>query len=483
MIDDALGLTPATTDDSSFSLPLERALGHALAYLSDLDRSPVAATASLETLRKRLDKPLEIAGVSAERVVDDLVTDVAGGLMGSAGGRFFGWVIGGSLPAALAADWLCSAWDQNAASYACSPAIAVIEEVCGGWLKTLLGLPEDASFALTSGCQMAHVTALAAARNELLARRGWDVERDGLCGAPRIRIVSGDQYHGTIPRAARLLGLGTASIEALPVDEAGRLEAPRLDEALRKEPGAPTIVLLQAGDLNIGAFDPFSDLIPIGHRHGAWVHVDGAFGLWVNTSERHRASLRGVDTADSWATDGHKWLNVPYDCGYTFVAHPRPHRGAMSYQASYVSHHDDVREPKDWNPEWSRRARGVATYAAIRQLGKRGIGELIDRNCEAAHAIVTRIGSLPGAQMIWEPQINQGLVRFLDPRPGADEADHDARTDEIARRVAAAGEAFFSNTSWRGKRCMRVSVCNWQTDARDVDRSVASVRQALLQQL
>ncbi len=468
--------------ESPFRVPLERALTHALAYLDDLDRRPVAATASLESLRARLEKPLGTAGVAANRVIDDLVADVEGGLMGSAGGRFFAWVIGGSVPAALAADWLTSAWDQNAASYACGPAIAVIEDVCGGWLKTLLGVPGDASFALTSGCQMAHMTALAAARNELLARRGWDVERDGLCGAPRIRIVSGDQYHGTIPRAARLLGMGTASIQAIPVDEAGTLEASRLEDALRSEPDAPTVVLLQAGDLNIGAFDPFSELIPIAHRHGAWVHVDGAFGLWVNTSERHRARLLGVDTADSWATDGHKWLNVPYDCGYTFVAHPQPHRNAMSYQASYVSHREDAREPKDWNPEWSRRARGVATYAAIRQLGKRGIGELIDRNCEAAHAIVTRIGALPGAQMMWEPQINQGLVRFLDPRPGADDADHDARTDEIARRVAAVGEAFFSNTTWRGKRCMRVSVCNWQTDASDVERSVASVRQALQQQ-
>jgi glutamate/tyrosine decarboxylase-like PLP-dependent enzyme len=477
----SLSSAPAMTDKSSFDLPLERALTHALDHLHNLASAPVAATASLAELRERLGRPLNTGSIAAERVIDDLVADVSGGLMGSAGGRFFAWVIGGSLPAALAADWLTSAWDQNAASYACGPAIAVIEEICGDWLKELLGLPHGASFALTSGCQMAHVTALAAARNSLLARRGWDVERKGLFGAPRLRIVTSDQFHGTISRAARLLGFGTDAIYALPVDDDGRLEAIRLDKALWDDAEALTVVLLQAGDLNIGAFDGFAELIPIAHRHGAWVHVDGAFGLWAHASEEYRRLLLGVGHADSWATDGHKWLNVPYDCGYAFVAHPQAHRDAMSYQASYVSHHEEAREQKDWNPEWSRRGRGVATYAAIRQLGKQGIAGLIESNCESAHALVTRISALPGAQLMWEPQVNQGLVRFLDPRPGATDADHDARTDEITRRVAATGEAFFSNTTWRGKRCMRVSVCSWQTDANDVERSVAAVRQALFQ--
>jgi glutamate/tyrosine decarboxylase-like PLP-dependent enzyme len=470
------------TDKSIFHVALGRALTHALDHLDNLGNSSVAATAPLEALREKLGKPLNTESVAAERVIDDLVADVAGGVLGSAGGRFFGWVVGGSLPAALAADWLTSAWDQNAASYACGPAMAVIEEVCGNWLKELLGLPKGASFALTNGCQMAHATALAAARNFLLARQGWDVECNGLFGAPKIRILTGDQFHGSISRAARLLGLGTNSIHALPVDGAGKLEAKRLEEALREDVEALTVVLLQAGDLNIGAFDPFADLIPIAHRYGAWVHVDGAFGLWANTSKKYRHLLLGVDQADSWATDGHKWLNVPYDCGYAFVAHPQPHRKAMSYQASYVSHHEEAREQKDWNPEWSRRGRGVATYAAIRQLGRRGVAELIERNCEAAHRLVTNIGVLPGVQMMWEPQVNQGLVRFLDPRPGATDADHDARTDEITRRVAATGEAFFSNTTWRGKRCMRVSVCNWQTDTNDIERSIAAVQHALRQQ-
>lgn len=464
---------------SPFRPALERALGHALDHLDHLERHPAGARASLDTLRARLSKPLGEAGLPAAQVIDELVADTADGINGSAGGRFFGWVIGGALPGALAADWLTSAWDQNAATFACAPAVTVIEEVCGDWLKELLGLPGDASFALTSGCQMAHATALAAARNALLARRGWDVERDGLCGAARVRILSGDQFHGSISRAARLLGLGNGAVLGLPVNEAGQLEAATLRQAMVETAGTPVIVVLQAGDLNIGAYDCFAELIPLAHRYGAWVHVDGAFGLWANASARYRHLLAGVAHADSWATDGHKWLNVPYDSGFAFIAHPDAHRRAMSYEASYVAHNDQVREPKDWNPEWSRRGRGVAAYAAMRELGRDGIAALVERCCAAAHALVTGIAALPGAELVWEPRINQGLVRFLDRRAGAGERDHDRRTDAVSSAVVAGGEALFSNTTWRGKRCMRVSVCNWQTGDADVARAVAAVAQAL----
>ncbi|MEQ5841943.1 aminotransferase class V-fold PLP-dependent enzyme [Paraburkholderia acidicola] len=469
-------------NDSIFRPVLERALSHSLAHLENLAHSPVAATASLQTLRERLAKPLNPQSLPAEQIVDELVADTAGGILGSAGGRFFGWVIGGSLPAALAADWLTSAWDQNAASYSCGPAEAVIEEVCGEWLKDLLGLPAHASFALTSGCQMAHVTALAAARHALLARRGWQVERDGLFGAPRLRILSSDQFHGSITRATRMLGLGTASVVGLPANQAGQLDAATLEHALQDNPDTLTIVLLQAGDLNIGAYDCFADLIPLAHRYDAWVHVDGAFGLWANASAQHRHRLAGVEQADSWTTDGHKWLNVPYDSGFAFVANAQAHRSAMSYEASYITHNDDVREQKDWNPDWSRRGRGVATYAALRQLGREGVAALIDRCCEAAHRIATGIGALPGAELVWEPTINQGLVRFLDPTPGATEHDHDARTDAVTAAVLASGEALFSNTTWRGKRCMRISVCNWQTGAQDIARAMAAVEQSVRSQ-
>ncbi len=293
---------------SSYRPALDRAFRHALSHLESLDRAPVSASATLPELRQRLARPLADAGADPAQVIDELVADVQGGVVGSAGGRFFAWVVGGSVPAALAADWLTSAWDQNPALYASGPAEAVMEEVCGQWLKDLWGLPAPASFALVTGCQMAHVTSLAAARHAVLSRQGWDVERQGLAGAPQIRILSSRERHGSTERAVRFLGLGTECVVDLPVDAQGRLEAETLLPALRAREGGPTIVLLQAGDLNIGAYDPFAELIPLAHAYGAWVHVDGAFGLWAAASPAYRHLLKGVEEADSWATDGHKWL-------------------------------------------------------------------------------------------------------------------------------------------------------------------------------
>ena len=405
-------------------------------------------------------------------MIAELAADVQGGILGSAGGRFFGWVLGGSLPAALAADWLTAAWDQNAGLYAAGPAAAIVEEVAGAWLKEIFGLPAGVSFALVTGCQMAHVTCLAAARHAVLQKRGWDVEQRGLFSAPPIRLLSSSERHGTFERAVRLLGLGLQQIVYLPADEQGCLSEDALEQALRSDPEAPTIVLMQAGDVNIGAYDSFQTLIPIAKRYGAWVHVDGAFGLWAAASPLFRHLVAGVEAADSWATDGHKWLNVPYDCGYAFVADPDAHRASMSYRAPYLTHAAKARDQMDWTPEWSRRARGFPTYAALRQLGRQGVAELVERCCRHAHSLVTRIGSLPGAEMLWEPVINQGLVRFPDPSPGASAADHDRRTDEVIAAIVATGEAFFGGTTWRGRRAMRVSVSNWQTSEQDVDRAV-----------
>ncbi len=464
---------------SAFQPVLEDTLQHALAYLEGLEDGPVSASATLGELRGRLCLALAEKGLDPRQVIDELVAGVEGGLLGSAGGRFFAWVIGGSVPAALAADWLTSTWDQNAALYSCSPAEAVIEEACGAWLKDLLGLPGSASFALTTGCQMAHVTCLAAARHALLARQGWDVERKGLQGAPRLRVLANSQSHGSIERALRFLGLGSECAQALPVDGEGRLEPATLGAALREVAGDPVLVLLCAGDINTGAFDPFDTLIPLAHAHGAWVHVDGAFGLWANASPRYLHLLRGVELADSWATDGHKWLNVPYDCGYAFVADTGAHRDSMSMRASYLVHAEAARDPFDWNLEWSRRGRGAATYAAIRELGRKGIADLVDRCCRHASGLVTGIGALDGAQVLWEPRINQGLVRFPDPRPGATEADHDAHTDRVIARIVARGRAFVGGTTWLGKRCMRISVCNWQTSDADVAVTVGAVEEAL----
>jgi glutamate/tyrosine decarboxylase-like PLP-dependent enzyme len=467
-----------TTRREPYSPVLERTLKLALEYLDGLDARPVGATASLAELRQQLHKPIPLEGSEPEKVVEQLVCDVAGGLTGSGGGRFFAWVIGGSVPAALAADWLTSAWDQNAGMYAVAPAAAVVEEVCGRWLLELLGLPATASFALVTGCQMAHVTCLAAARNAVLSRWGWDVEERGLPGAPPVRVVSGDQRHGTIERALRLLGLGRASIVDVPVDESGLTRA-KLEPVLAAAPGAPTIVLLQAGDLNTGAFDPFPEVIPAAHEHGAWVHVDGAFGLWAATSPAHRHFTAGVEQADSWATDGHKWLNVPYDCGYAIVADREAHRRSFAHRVAYLDHSDVARDQVDWNPEYSRRARGFATYAAIASLGREGIGRLVADCCGHASAIVDGAAALPGVQVLCRPRINQGLLRFLDPRPGATEADHDRRTDEVAARIVSSGEALFACTTWRGLRCMRVSVSGWATTDEDVARTVRAIHSAL----
>jgi len=464
---------------SAFCDPLSAALKHALDHLAPARELSVAATASLESLRAKLCFSLPEAGIDGARVVDELVSAVEGGIINSAGPRFFGWVIGGSLPAALAADWLTSAWDQNAGLYACSPAAAIVEEAAGQWLKELLHLPATASFALVTGAQMAHVTCLAAARHALLAKQGIDVETDGLSGSPAIRILTSTEKHGTIVRAVRLLGLGEKNLISLQSDADGRLPAESLTNALQEDSTIPTVVVLQAGDLSIGAFDDFQTLIPIAKKHGAWVHIDGAFGLWAAASARYRHLLAGAGQADSWTTDGHKWLNVPYDCGYAFVADREAHRASLSHRAAYLTHDADARDQLDWTPEYSRRGRGFATYAALRQLGKAGVEALIDRTCGHAHALVTRMGSLPGAEMLWEPQINQGLIRFHDPRNGATDTDHDAFTDRIMAAILASGEAFFTGTTWRGRRAMRVSVCNWQTSTEDVERVIKCVARTL----
>jgi glutamate/tyrosine decarboxylase-like PLP-dependent enzyme len=457
---------------ASSLLDLTRA--HATRYLETVDSRPLAATASLEELRARLAKPLPEASTAAEQVIDDLVRDTAGGILGSTSGRFFGWVTGGTLPVALAADWLTSAWDQNGASNLTAPAEAVVEEVCGAWAKQLLGLPATASFAFVTGCQMAHTTALASARHKLLRDRGWDVEERGLAGAPPLRLLTTESRHESIIRAVRLLGIGANAIRTVPADNLGRMNTVELAAALRQSADLPTIVSLQAGDLNTGVFDPFAEACRIAHDHNAWVHVDGAFGLWVATSRKYSHLLDGAAQADSWATDGHKWLNLPFDCGLVFVADPTAHRASFAQNTSYSVPTAELRNQKDWNPEWSRRARGFTAYAAIRALGRSGIAEIVDRCCACAGRLVTGIGGLAGAEIVARPIINQGLVRFL-----AGDGDHDRRTDDVIKRIQAKGVAWFGGATWRGMRVMRISVCNWMTSERSVDETIASVRAAI----
>jgi glutamate/tyrosine decarboxylase-like PLP-dependent enzyme len=300
-----------------------------------------------------------------------------------------------------------------------------------------------------------------------------------LFGAPPIRIVTGDQRHGTVERAVRMLGLGRRSILDVATNARGQLEAAALEPVLARERGAPTVVLLQAGDVNTGAFDPFVELIEVARQFGAWVHVDGAFGLWAATSQDHHHLTQGVEGADSWATDGHKWLNVPYDCGYAFVRHSGAHYRAFAHRAEYLELSDSDRDPVDWTPEHSRRARGFSTYAALLALGRQGVGELVSECCRHARELVEGAGRLPGVEVVSKPQINQGLLRFLDARPGATGADHDRRTQQVLAKINATGEALFTSTVWQGKRCMRVSVSSWQTTQADVRRALAAIEASL----
>jgi aromatic-L-amino-acid decarboxylase len=395
------------------------------------------------------------------------------GLTGNAGGRFFAWVKGGALPSALAADIMCSAWDQNAVLASTSPAGAVLEEVAGRFLLDALRLPADASYAFVTGCQMAHTTALAAARHAVLEQKGWDVEAQGLQGAPAIRVLANAHHHSSVTRALRLLGLGSDCIVPLGGGGPGLVAPEALRAALAEAPDAPTILILNAGDLNIGACDDFATLCPIAHASGAWVHVDGAFGLWANASPRLSALVSGVEHADSWATDGHKWLNTPYDCGMAITRHASAHSAAMRMTAAYLTSGGSVRDPMDFTPEWSRRARAIPALAALMELGRDGLAAMIERCCDHAAAIYDGIAELEGATGIARPTMNQGLIRF-DTKDGAN------ISDAVIASINASGEAFLSGGSWNGARVMRISVCGWNTNADDVARTVAAARHALL---
>ena len=452
---------------------LKRAAELAAEYIESFDHQKVSEEPDPEALRDRLYKELTPDGLPALQVIDELARDARDGLLNSAGGRFFGWVIGGGIPVSVAADWLTSAWDQNAATYACSPSAAIIEDVVAGWLKDILGLPQQASYAFVTGCQMAHVTALAAARHKVLADKGWSAEKQGLAGSPPIRVLVGE-HHETLLRALRHLGIGTNAVVEVELQDGGTINVAALKTELEKNPTMPTIVSLAAGDLNRGAFDPFDQICDLAHAYNAWVHIDGAFGLWVASSKRFRHLVKGIEKADSWATDAHKWLNVPYDSGIAFVADPESHKIAMTIPAAYKVEVDNVRDQFEWGPEWSRRARGIPLYAALRTLGRNGVAEMIERCCDLTRNLVLKLGKLPGVEVLTTPIINQGLVRFLDP-----DGDHDTRTIEVITRINASGEAWFGPTLWNGMRVMRISLSNFRTTPDDIERVVTAVKVAM----
>jgi glutamate/tyrosine decarboxylase-like PLP-dependent enzyme len=445
---------------------LHAAADYAADFLETLDDRPIRHEAEVAELYEALGGPLPEEGVEAQAVLASLVEAAEPGLVGIPSGRYFGFVVGGGVPAALAADWLTSTWDQNAGGYVLGASAAVVEEVARGWLTALLGLPPDVSVAYVTGCQMAHVTALAAARHHVLARAGWDVAQDGLSGSPPIRVVVGEKRHVTIDRALRLLGIGASALVIVPADDQGRMrmdQLPQLDDL-------PTIVCGQAGEVNTGAFDDLGAIAAaVAGAPNAWFHVDGAFGLWAVASSELRHQLRGSERADSWATDAHKWLNVPYDSGLVFCAHPESHRAAMAVTAAYLQFSPDARERDavDWTPEFSRRARGFAVYAAIRALGRAGIAGLVERCC--AHArLFAELLEARGATILNDVVLNQVLVRF-------DDGHH---TRQVIERVQGDGICWLGGTEWGGEHAMRISISNWRTTREDVERSTEAILSA-----
>lgn len=443
-------------------------------HIDGLSDQPIGWSASVQELRDSLGGPLPEVSADTHEVITELAEAAGPGLVSSPGGRYFGFVIGGSTHAALAADWLTSAWDQNAGLYVCGPAAAVVEEVAGAWVTELLGLPSDVSFGFVTGCQMAHVTALAAARYRVLERVGWDVNELGLIGAPVLRVFVGAERHVTVDRALRLLGLGAASIVEVEADDQGRMVSGALREALAHHHG-PRIVCAQAGNVNTGSFDPLGEIIEIAHDAGAWVHIDGAFGLWAAASPELRHLVAGSERADSWATDAHKWLNVPYDSGIALCADREAHQAAMGVRAAYLVHagNDGPRDQLDWNPEFSRRARGFPVYAAIRSLGRTGVADLIERCCAHARRFGEALTDDPQVEVLNDVVLNQVLVRFLD-----DGGDHDRRTRSVIDAVQSDGVCWLSGTTWHGMAAMRISVSSWATTGEDVERSIESIRRA-----
>ncbi len=453
---------------------LARASELAQDFVAGLPTRPVHATASVAEIRARFGGSIPEAGEDPVAVIEALAANVEGGLIGSAGPRYFGFVIGGGVPAALAADWLTSAWDQNAVMYVTGPAAAVVEEVAGAWMTELFGLPAGVSVGFTTGATMATFTALAAGRHALLARAGWDVERQGLFAGPEFPVVVSDESHVTVFAALQMLGLGRERVVRVATDDQGRMRPDALAEALRVL-DRPALVSAQAGNVNTGAFDPLRPIAEAVRANGGWLHVDGAFGLWAATDPARRHLLAGVGLADSWTTDAHKWLNVPYDSGLAFIADRAAHHAAMTLGAAYyVETTGAERDPYNWVPESSRRARGFAVWAALRSLGRSGLAEMIGRTSDLARRFAAGVDGGPGVRVLNDVVLNQVLVRIDDP--SGDVALGDARTDAVIAGVQADGTLWLGGTRWHGLRAMRISVSGWATTEADVDAAVAVIR-------
>ena len=442
---------------------LGRAEDHALTWLASLAERPVPATSTVEEVAARLGTTLPDGPTDADQVVDLLAEATEPGLVAMPSGRFFGFVIGGSHPAALAADWLVSAWDQNAFLRAVTPAYAAVEDIASAWLLDLLGLPPTSAVGFVTGATTSNVTCLAAARDHVLREAGWDVARQGLAGSSGVRVLVGEERHETIDVALRHLGLGGP--EVVPADDQGRIEVDALVGALRAGSGGPTIVALQAGNVHSGAFDAFGPAITAAHEHGAWVHVDGAFGLFAAAAPGRRHLVHGIGAADSWTTDAHKTLNVPYDCGLAIVREPADLRAAMGMHGDYLIK-GDAADPFEKVPESSRRARAVPVWAVLRALGRGGVADLVEGFCRHAATFAEGLREIEDVEVLNDVDFTQVCVSF-----GSDE-----RTEAVVRGVLADGTAWMSGSRWRGRSVLRISVSSWATTADDVDRSLDALR-------
>jgi glutamate/tyrosine decarboxylase-like PLP-dependent enzyme len=455
---------------SDYDEVLSRAQELAANYLESLSKRGIAQRPERDELLAALGKPLDDEGMDPVDVVQQLADGADPGLVVTNAGRFFGFVEGGVLPAALGADWLTSTWDQNPGFYVLSPAAAVVEEVVAGWLIDLLGLPETASVGFTTGAQMAINAGLAAARHHVLAQAGWDVEADGLIGAPAVRVIVGAERHATIGRAVRFLGLGERRMVVVPADAEGRMDPDALADELGRSKG-PTIVCAQAGNVNSGSFDPLRAIAESTHAHGAWLHVDGAFGLWAAASPRLRSLVDGIELADSWATDGHKTLNVPYDSGVVICAHPDSHRAALALSAPYlIRAGDEARNGSDWTLESSRRARGFALWAALRSLGRVGVARMVERLCDNALLFATGLAEITDVDVLNDVVFTQVVFRV---------GDDDERTRKTARLVQQDGRVWLGETIWRDKAALRISVSDHATSEKEVATAIAVIADAV----
>lgn len=447
----------------------------ALASLERLPTRSVAHSVSFAELLTSMGGELPAQGEDALQVIEHLVETAAPGLVATPGPRYFGFVTGGVLPASLAADWLTSTWDQNAFSYALSPAAAAAEEIIRAWVIELLGLPPEMSMGIVTGGTMANFTGLAAARHALLKGAGWDVEADGLFGAPPLNVVTSDESHITVFASLQMLGLGRERVLRISTDAQGRMRPDALQAALASL-DSPALVCAQAGNVNTGSFDPLPEIIPLVRQNRGWLHVDGAFGGWAAATAKHRNLLAHVEQVDSFTVDCHKWLNVPYDAGLVFVRDRTAHHAAMTLSAAYyVSSLDAVRENHQWVPEASRRARCFAIYAALRSLGRDGLAEIVERCCALARRLAERLAQDPQVAILNDVVINQVMVRFTP----LNRSEADAFTAAVIRRVQEDGTCWVGGTTWQGKHAMRFSVSNWSTTENDIDRAAKAILNCL----